>query len=646
MSALSRVRRWSALSLLLAGAPQAYSQSPGAITSLPFPGAAAGSVTKSVSLQLDKYLVSDVATIVGGNVLVQWAPDIQDLTSTFDPSWVAMDLCSIPGAGVVEKDALVIAGSNGVHVMGIRESGSAPNLTRQFAEASSYPTTSPCIAVRAAGHASMNPGFDFAVLTDVGTVLRFFKLQSTGIQQVSTLVLKDASQATLHAKDFRLLRWDDDNVLDVAVETLVGVDVLDVNGTHKWSLHPQGASAHSIAMAVVTKFGRTSEFLAWTVYDGTQSDMCLRVDGTHSGSYEGQSQFVLNGVEPFDLTPGDFDLNGFSDLLVSHRFSSDQVLLGNVSNVSGLGGATFASFASYFLQLAPYGTPFGSYNGSPAIGDLDNDGDDDVFAPCDIAASRYLFRGTALNEQKYRITVTDQGAGDYNFLRTLVRVSLPTDIQASDMNLEVLAFRATYPGHWDVDGIDGYKPTREPTPIVRQVFPINAVPSNPNANHLPTSTFALNWNSNLSNFLYLDSPWTASARLGTYSSHGYYSYDPGEGAVFGGYPTPGDIGGYASSVPTGTWFAIDWLVRIVKVDANGNLTEVYPTKIFTITNDAFYAAELADSSLSTNGIVDVIGLRDIGTGSQGSQSGTGGSGQQRPVDPYQPPPPIPPPSGP
>lgn len=645
MFAASRVWRWSALSLLIASAPQAFSQSPGAITSLPFPGVVPGTASKSVRLQLDKFLVPDAATIVGGNVLVQWAPDIQDLSTTFDPSWTATDLCSIPGAGVVEKDALVIAGSDGVHVMGIREAGTAPNTTRVFAEATSYPTTSNCLAIQAAGHASMNPGFDFAALTDGGTTLRFFKLQSTWIQQVSTLAVHNASQGVVHATDFRFLRWDNDSVLDVAFESPSGVDVLDITGTHKWSLYPQGASAHPIALAVVTKFARSTEFLAWTVYDGTQSDMSLRVDGTNGGSYEGQSQFLLNGVEPFDLTPGDFDLNGLSDLLVSHRLSSDQVLLGNVSNVPGLGGITFASFASYFLQLAPYGTPFGSYVGSPAVGDFDNDGDDDVFAPCDVVARRLLLRGMGENEQKFRVVVSDQGAGDYNFLRTLVRVTLPIEIQTSDMHLEVLAFRATFPGHWDVDGIGGYKPTREPTPIVRQIFPVNGVPSHPNGIHLATSTFALSWTSNDNNFLYLDSPWTATERLGGYS-HGSYSYDPGEGAVFGAYPTPGDIGGYATTVPTGSWFAIDWLVRFVKVDGNGNLTTAYPTKIFTITNDGHYAAEIADSSLSTNGIVDVIGLRDIGTGSQGSQSGTGGSGQQRPIDPYQPPPPIPPPSGP
>lgn len=637
--------RWSALGLLCSFAPQALAQSAGAITQFSYAGVTPGLTKKSVGVHLDGDHNRDVATIVGGRVWFQFAPDLMDLYLTWDSPYVVNDICELEGDSIAEFGAVAVATAGGVQIYGMNPT------THQLGVLMTYHSATPVLAIQpySATHVQ-NPPYSLAILTDSGTRVRLLNVGSM-ITETSSFTPKDSSGSSFTALDFRILNWNGDSVKDFAFSRSHGIVVCNSSGSALNTLSASSGLTYNVALAVVDRSGRSTECVAWNCYNASSGMVELRVDGrSNSGALETDQYIPFYGIDAFDFSTGDFDLDGLRDLVISHRSTPDQVLLLNTSDETWAGGHVFHTSMIFFFSLAAPGTNFSLHHASPAIADFDNDGDPDIFAPCDVSSARFLVRGVAVDEEHFEVSISQPGAGDYDFLRTMLRIDLPSTLSpATATHIQVIAYRATYPGSPDITGFQNYSPSREGTPILNLSFPLTAIPtysdsaSGSGYSHgysYPTSnpTTSLSWTTTGNHYLYIDSPWESDEMLN-------YSFPVGTGALYAGTPNPSyDYGGPAQ-LPS-KWFAVDWLIRLYQVDAQGEVMRVYPTRVYTFTNDTNYASEIAMGSLSTNGQLGSDTLRDIGTGTSGTQSGTGGTGSTRPVDPYQPPPPIPPPSGP
>jgi Ca2+-binding RTX toxin-like protein len=163
-------------------------------------------------------------------------------------------------------------------------------------------------------------------------------------------------------------------------------------------------------------------------YSGSNVSVLL---GDGSGNFGSPTDFELPGTFPSDIGIGDFNGDGFQDLVTSDYSSSLSVLLGD--GTGSFGAATQYSLSSFFVN--PYAV---------AVADLNGDGFDDIVsANGDSYYSYYSYGGTV------SVLLAD-GTGGFAPADTFIVGTDPEDVAIADFNgdgkLDIVTANESYFG--------------------------------------------------------------------------------------------------------------------------------------------------------------------------------------------------------
>jgi hypothetical protein len=557
-------------------ASAAFGQAAGSVSTLPYASSATlgGPTKKSVALNFDGDRTRDVATVVGGTLRIHLAPDTIDGALDVETSVIA-DICVLQGGGSNGRDALAIATNSGLTVLTSENLGSG---------GISQAVTGGLSKIQSR---DLVPGgaIDFFALNAAGTAVLSGTFQSGSISGLTTIVTGFGT-----ASDLRLVEWDGAGLPEVAVLRATGIRVHNLSGGQVASI---SGSPKTIGVVNHKALG-ARELVAWTYEDTVTGNNFLRVNGL--GYSTGQQPAINLGLADITaISTGDLTNDGYAEVYLTHDFAAAQPLFVNQSTTAS-NSATFGATNNVLVTLGSWATYQNGFCATGAIGDLDNDGDNDLYVPCDVEGveSRFLFRNPTVNEDALRVTLENAGVGIYGNFNITFALDLPAALQGSVDYAQIVLWRADYPGMFDDAGIQGFTAEREAEPV--------------GDFHYDVSGWSYGAGSNQTNpQLYFSMPYDVG------DARDYYQADPG---------APQNSG----------WFAVDVQVRLYDLDASGNVVAVYPSTITTITNDPHYVEELAAGS-NTSGSYVYANLLDVIGTSGGSQTG-GGTTVQRPVNPY------------
>lgn len=368
-------------------------------------------------------LLVDTSTGRGEVLFVQAADVYQSLHSL--GSRTASDVLTWSGAGTDKTDAVLTVGTDGVSQWTLDTNDQivpttivgGPLVNAKFIRG-------PVSGTQLSNHAFVVVG------SDSRTVYKVYRSSGTW----TTAVIRTHSADII---DMEVLDWNGSGDRDVALLTSADLTVVDTANTVLAS-----ASASSVCMTMVRHKGRATDQLAWVTNVSGTSNQALHVVG--NGVTE--TGIVIGPLDVADVASGDLDDDGDSELLVSHRFSGDQVVLINVSTTTS--SSESYSWSAYELYtLAGYGVSFTANAATPVIADLDADTDLDVALLCQPTAKVEIARNQRIEENDLRVLPVEIPTDDlprmtvYNYSQ-IVRIQFPLKAPLTSTSRDVLEIKA------------------------------------------------------------------------------------------------------------------------------------------------------------------------------------------------------------
>ncbi|MBK6941412.1 MAG: hypothetical protein IPH13_14635 [Planctomycetes bacterium] len=313
-----------------------------------------------------------------GTLVFMQAPDTYESISLLSSSITANDIATYAGGGPDGADALVSVGPSGLR--------SWRRSTTQSGYTSTVEVGSPLLDAQLV-RAVRNAARQFDVVASDGLTVYRVTLSSSG-----NSVVQSFSQ-TSSIVDLELFDYDGSGDLDRAIVSPDGLRIRQADGTTTLAATGNGKFA-----AIVRHRGRTTDQVAFVTQDaGTSYFWCQVVGNGHL-----EAPIALGPIGVADVVSADLLGSGASELVVSHRASSWQVALPNVSTTTA-SSATFDQFTYQFVEIAPITVDFSTNDATPGIADFDNDGDLDCVLPCRPTASVYIGRNQLVSENEQRL---------------------------------------------------------------------------------------------------------------------------------------------------------------------------------------------------------------------------------------------------
>lgn len=368
-------------------------------------------------------LVIDPST-GSGEVLFVQAPDVYQSLHAVG-SRTATDLLTWTGAGTDKTDAFLSVGSHGASLWTLDTNDQIVPTTI----VGSPLTGAKFIRGPVSGSAISTHAF-VVVGSDARTV---YKLYRSGGAWTTSVIRTHASDIL----DVEVLDWNGTGDADIALMTASSLTVIDTSNTVLST-----ASASGVCITTVRHKGRTGDQLAWVTNVTGSSNQAIHVVGdgvTETG-------IVIGPLDVAAVASGDLDADGDSEVLISHRFSGDQVILVNVS--SSTSSSESYSWSAYELYtLAGYGVSFASNAATPVIADLDADTDLDVAMLCQPTTKLEVARNQRIDENDLRVLPIEIESDDlprltvYNYTQS-VRIQLPLKAPQVSTSRDVLEVKA------------------------------------------------------------------------------------------------------------------------------------------------------------------------------------------------------------
>lgn len=359
-----------------------------------------------------------------GEVLFAQAPDVYQSLHSLGTR-TATDLVAWPGAGADKTDAFLSVGSHGVSLWTLGTNDQIEPTTIL----GSPLTGGKFIRGPVSGTAIANHAF-VVVGSDSRTVYKLYRSGGTW----TSSVLRTHGADIL---DVEVLDWNGSGDRDIALMTATDLTVIDTSNSVLSS-----ASASGVCITSVRHKGRTSDQLAWVTNVTGTSNQAIHVVG--NGVTE--TGIVIGPLDVADVAAGDLDADGDSEVLVSHRFSGDQVILVNVSTTTS-SSESFSWSAYELYTLAGWGVSFASNAATPVIVDLDADADLDVAFLCQPTTKMEIARNQRIEENDLRVLPIEIPNDDlprmslYNYSQS-VRIQLPLKAPLTSTSRDVLEVKA------------------------------------------------------------------------------------------------------------------------------------------------------------------------------------------------------------
>ncbi|MCC7170932.1 MAG: hypothetical protein IT459_10820 [Planctomycetes bacterium] len=359
-----------------------------------------------------------------GEVLFVQAADVYQSLHSLGTR-TAADLVGWPGAGVDKTDAFLSIGSGGVSLwtLGTNDQIEPTSILGSPLSGGKF------IRGPVSGTAIGNHAF-VVVGSDARTV---HKLYRSGGTWTSSVIRTHGADIL----DVEILDWNGSGDRDIALMTASGLTVIDTSNTVLSS-----ASASGVCITTVRHKGRSTDQLAWVTNVTGTSNQKIHVVGdgvTETG-------IVIGPLDVADVAAGDLDADGDSEVLLSHRFSGDQVILVNVSTTT-TNSESFSWSAYELYTLAGWGVSFASNAATPVIADLDADTDLDVAFLCQPTTRLEIARNQRVEENDLRVLPIEIPNDDlprmtvYDYTQS-VRIQLPLKGPLTSSSRDVLEVKA------------------------------------------------------------------------------------------------------------------------------------------------------------------------------------------------------------
>lgn len=384
---LRRALLWTLPTVLAFQPAQAQQLFEGHTSSASWPQtlAAEGAFARAFALQLDADAVPDVVQLDGGRALAFLAAD-QTVAPLHLADGVA-DACRLAGHSSAGREALALVGGGGLRFVQLDPLNALP-----IALAHAAPELSGARVVRCAE-------FDTNALPDLAVLAADRRTLHVLASSGAPLSFAPAASfvAVADVRDIVPLQWVAGGACELALLTDAGVSVHSASGA---LLADYAGALPGGALARLEQQGAATDRLAWVAtYSATQQQWLRTLSPAGL-----DAQLDLGALDVVAAIGADCDLDGDSDLLLSHRRSYELVWLENRRSASQPSVESFALTASLvrLFRVGPEAAEAPENCAWPALADLDGDLDLDVFFACEAQQELKLVRGDWRDEQVLR----------------------------------------------------------------------------------------------------------------------------------------------------------------------------------------------------------------------------------------------------
>ncbi|MEM7305611.1 MAG: hypothetical protein AAF682_03020 [Planctomycetota bacterium] len=399
-------------------------------------------------------MIPDVVFLAAGRPYLAYGPSVYRTTIAIDgPTGMLSDVGVLPGGGFDCNDAFVSVSPEGLHLWRILPGTVSWDCTLVDGNEWAGATRLKVVDTDLDGSPNI-----VGLAADGHTLL---DAEDEGAGWTTTTLY----EAGVPIEHYELLDWASGEGLD-------GLELAVADAEGLLSVYPRGGGesiysytvgARSLDLAVIDRVDDPHQRVAWISLLGETHYLSVHGAGGDEG------MLSLGILSCFELTAGDADLDGDSDLLISHRYSTDQVLLANFSDVLP-GGATFSYAGVILVRVAAPGTDMSQQMSAGAAGDLDGDGDDDLFLPIVASQEYLLLLNWAKSETAQRVypggedslLETDPLEGDFNLTFSLKSPSPPPQANAVELTVwhqpEEAPYTLEWVGSYELPMVNGAPP--------------------------------------------------------------------------------------------------------------------------------------------------------------------------------------------
>lgn len=283
-------------------------------------------------------------------------------------------------------------------------------------------------------HAMTSTVAVLGVMADRRTVRTLYRLDDVWFEQ-PLLVSPE------FIRDLCVFEFDGSGQIEIAVATDTALLIYDSTGGLRQSF-PMG-DAVSVAIGRIRLPMSVRDGLAWLVTRsiGQQQLIVLSPSGLQPPEHLAYMPMVV------DMETGDVDADGDWDILLSHTTDHNVMVLMNLSDGWTTAFDKDVSSGLRAVSFGPQGTLAPSNKARPSLGDIDLDGDADLFMPVQSSGEMFVWRSAKVDETTFEpaVDVSEPtlscnlealGGGDVSMTLRL-EVDLPQGIPATHVELVV-----------------------------------------------------------------------------------------------------------------------------------------------------------------------------------------------------------------
>lgn len=339
---------------------------------------------RSLIAQLTSDQVADAVVLVGTRLVILSGPDVY--AAVIDPARRVIDAAVLPGMSPDGRDALAVTAQRGLSLAWWDEEND--KLGQRLLSAPDWDGT---LLVRSAD-LDQSGTVDLVGLGDDGRTVRSLLADDpagSSFSEGTGFVLGGSATELLP------LQWDGSGPLELAFLTDLGLEVYDRLG-NLLELFEFFGPGDVLVVLHESRLGY--DRLAWVNTGADDASQFLWViDQTGvEGPLQGGPLEVVSGAA------ADYDMDGDDDLFLVHRTNHEALYLENLHTAAQPLGPTFSAGIDglSFFNLGPPG-PNPSQGGWPSFGDLDGDGDPDLFVPVQSTGTAHVLSGETVPHEAY-----------------------------------------------------------------------------------------------------------------------------------------------------------------------------------------------------------------------------------------------------